>query len=211
MKKVITTLFLIAFMATITYSQDSKSTSLAVYGNCTSKGEIEGYKVKIQLVLDKSKCDPETGTTTLEEQELHLREALEVKSIPFSKLKKSIVESTVEGTVYTTTYYFTGSEEEVKTITKITDNQEILVNRISTVAKPRLLEDQDESAICALENAIKRAKTIAASLGYEHCLLVGIDDDTRDTRSSFMFDDISLKDILNGASSYGILGYFELY
>jgi len=191
----------------------SQTTSLKVFGNCTSFGEIIGKKITVKLSVDKNKCDPETGFISMEDKIYHFEQTIKSKGIQFSKFKRSLESKTV-GTVHSEIFNFSGTEVEVDNVIQIARNQEIEVSNYSNKYKPKRLEDQDISAICALENAIQRAQFIAKNLGYENCELISVDDDTSSGSSaSFMqlFSMLDLSDLMSGGSSYSIVGNFILY
>jgi len=201
---------LLVSVATI-HSQASK-VNLKVFGTCASIPEKLGQTVTLEISVDKNKCDPETGFISIEDVLHHFRDALKARGLSFSEFERSMVDSKNEGTKQTEVYSYNGTEKEVDAIVELAQNQEIRVKRLRNRYEERTLEGQDETAICALEDATQRAEHIAKALGYENCLLRSVDDETSDInsfRSSLSL--MSVDQILGGASSYGIIGYFVVW
>lgn len=209
-KCILSSFFLLTFITSV--QSQSAGVELKVYGSCAYIPKKVGQTIKIEIVVDKNKCDPETGFQSIEDILFHFDGALKAKGIAFSEFTRLIAESKTKGTTQTVIYTYSGTEQEIESIAELAGNQEIQVKNVQYKYEERALEDQDDNAICALEDATSRAKHIAKVLGYKECILRAVDDET--SSMSYWGSSYSLltrEQMLGGANTYGILGYFELY
>lgn len=190
----------------------SHKLNLKVLGSCPSGTPRIGQTITIKLVVDRNKCDPMTGFVSMEDKVFHFEEALRAKGIQFSEFNRSIKSGT-SGTVDTEIYSYDGDDSQIEDVIEIAKNQQIKINNLRNRYEPRTLEDQDESAICALQEATRKAEYIAKSLGYENCELTSVDDDSSGAMSlEAMLMAMTLQDFGDSSgSSYSIIGYFEVY
>ncbi len=210
-----TLLFLMLLSLSSGLLSQANRTKLKVYGVCPVAQEKIGETITLAFTVDKSKCDPEIGFVSMEQLLFHFEDALKVKGIDFSAFKKAMV-SQVNGTVQTDEYSYVGTEQEIQDIVQICKNQEIRVKNIRARYPKITLEDQDERAICALKEVMRKAKVISSEMGYQNCDLVGIDDDSSPEGMSNLIAlimSMNLTELFGGSggSTYSIIGHFELY
>lgn len=197
----------------ITYSQNP-IVSLTVSGSCSSTPDRVGRSITLKFEVDKNKCDPLIGFISMEDKLYHFEESLKSKAINFSEFKRSF-ESKMTGSIQTEIYKYTGNDEDIEHVIDIAKNQEVEISKINDSYEKKNLEDQDVSANCALQDAIDRANYISKNLGYKHCKLISVDDDTSGVLSESLADLLAImstNDFLGGGgSTYSIVGHFEMY
>lgn len=187
--------------------------NLKVYAVCSTMAELTGKIITIKFEVDLNKCDPKTGFVSMEEKLFHFEESLRTKGIDFDRFDRSF-NSRVSKTHEYEVFSFSGTEQEIEDVIEIVKDQEVSINSIKSTFEEKNLEDQDDSAICALQKAIDKAEYIAKSLGYEHCTLRSVDDETSGGGYSdlaMLLATMSISDVLSGSSSYSIIGYFDMY
>ncbi len=211
MKNLIIILFISTILASNLHGQE-RQTSLKVYGICSYENEKIGQKITCKIKVDNNKCDPEVGFISIEEKIYHFEEALKAKDINFKQFTRSI-DSKVKGSKEIEIFKYRGSDNEIAAIIDICKNQGIEISGFGNIYEKNKLSDQDNRAICALQDAMAKAEIIANELGYEHVELVGVDDDSSSVKagSIFLTTGISISSMLGGAGAYSIIGHFKAY
>ncbi len=223
MKKIIFS-FLFAFLYLTGFTQH-KTVHLKVMGSCPSGSPKIGYAIKLAFIVDKNKCDPLIGFVSMEEKKHHFEETLNTKGVKFSNFEKSLTECKFDGNIQQEIYVYKGDSIQIAEVIQIAKHHEIKINSVSPVYENKMLADQDEFAICALEQAIQKATYISKNLGYKNCILRSVDDDTS-YLSLYGFDpemlegmesmlallsSMSPETANSGTGIYNIIGNFEMY
>lgn len=209
MKKYLLICSLVIIGSTV-YSQTQPIT-LKVYQVCKSDRPLESQSIDIKFVVEKDKCDPNIGYISMEDRLYHFEDALKSRNINFSSFKRSITKSFKKENSEVEHFNFTGSEAELDVVIELSNNQGAEISNFRNNYLKMPLEEQDNSAICALEKAVSKAQFIANSLGYKNCKLIAVDDDS--SSGGYISSYISSfgSEYTSPSSSYSIIGYFEVY
>ena len=206
-----TILLLVLFQAIL--SSQNNGTELLVLGSCSYVPEVKGQKITLHFIVDNSSCDPLNGYISMTEKKYHFEQGLSAKGIKFSDFKRSWKSNHVK-MIETEIYSFVGESKEIDKVAEVAKNQYIKIKNVQKVYEEKTLESQDENAICALNEAIRKAEVIAKDLGFENCELLYVDDDTNKYSRSSLYAALyfmPIEDLLNNAGTYNIVGYFQLY
>ena len=186
---------------------------LKIQGSCSFVPEKIGQTIQLKIIVNKNKCDPEKGFFNMEERLVVFSDALRAEGVNFNRFKSSF-ESSRTNVEEIEILSYSGSKKEIEKVVDVARRLEIQIVSLNFDYSSRNLEEQDQSAICALKDAKNKAEKIAKELGLKNCVLRAIDDDTSGTRSlslDLLLNRLSRDAILSGASTYSIFGYFELY
>jgi len=161
------------------YSQTvGNPTLLTILGRYNYKKIPIGYGLKILFQEDPTKCDPVKGFIPIADQIKHFRESLiaigidpgsmlEIKNYVYSEYKKQEFKMSVP------------DFSKFLEIISLSNRQLVQITGTFYAYKEKKFEDEDASAISALQNANQKASVIAEHLGMRIHKILNVDDDTR--------------------------------
>ena len=210
---------LVALFSACFLSAQEDFSVVQVMGFCAHFREYDKFNIDIVFGENKDKCDPAIGFISIEDQKIHFAESLALKNISFEDFGLNLTGSFAKNDDFTRIEaynYITQDTTEIAYIAKVAEEQFI---EVSNVGNPRQLDDfttQDKAAICAIEDATKRAQLIADHLGYKNCDLVSVDDDTTSrnyTATYIIMQAFRRKKSLTSGypSAYSIIGNYKMY
>ncbi len=175
----IPTLFILIIAATtILFGQGGDQIStITILGKESYIEKAEAFGIRILFEENPNRCDPEKGFVPLDQQVLHFKEAAKAKGLDLSNEEELSSDPLIRHP-HKKVKYLMPTIESAMALDTLCRLQEILVEELFYKLPKHKYEKEDDKAVSALNDAVRKANFIAEKLGKKVVKVLNIDDDT---------------------------------